>query len=195
MVDDVGTPVEQLTAAELGDGLPVVTALVAVAGELDFVDIAELAGVDDVHSGFKAAFEATVVADEKLGAAGLTAEGDELTGLGGGHTEGLFKKDILTGQKRHFGMGIVVDGAGGDADELDLGIGQQVFDPGVGTAAPLFDEGLCALFDDVADSGEVEFIAAGGEFLAVHAVAGAAKADETDLNGLGHGIRLLFVFM
>jgi hypothetical protein len=48
VIHDVRAPIEQLSAAEFLDGLPVITTLVAVAGQTDFIDIAENSGVDNL---------------------------------------------------------------------------------------------------------------------------------------------------
>jgi len=65
-VDDVGSPVEELAAAELAKGLPVVPGHVVADADLDGVEGACQAAVDGVADGEEGGVEAAVEADEQL---------------------------------------------------------------------------------------------------------------------------------
>ena len=191
MVDDVGTPVEKLTAAEFGDGLPVVPALITVSGQLDFINMAQLTGVDDIHGSFKTVFKPTVMPDVQMRSCRFAAQCDQLFRLCCGHTEGLFQHNILPCQQCHFGMGIMIHGTGGDGYQFHFGICQKIFDPCIGTAAEFFCKGYGSFFNTVAHSRKMEFVTSRPQFVAVHTVTGSAQTNQTHLNGFRHKENLL----
>ena len=115
---------------------------------------------------------------------GLGTEPDQLFDLRETHGKRLFDEDVLPGKEGGLRVGIMVARAGGDGDELDVGVGEHVFIAGVGLRAEFLGEGDGAFFDDVADGGEAEFVLPAAQLTAVHAVAGASEPDESDADGI-----------
>ena len=123
VVDDVRSPVEELSAAVPADGLPVAPTIVVVPGQLDLVHVAENAGIDDLHRLLEAAFKPTVVADVEMRACRFTAQRDKLLRLRERHGKRLFEHDVLARLQCHFRVSVVVTGTGGDRNQFNPRIG------------------------------------------------------------------------
>ncbi len=126
VVHDMGAPVEELPPAVTEEGLPVVASVIGVASEFDFEDLAEKARGDDFSNVLEDRFESAVMADEK----GVVVSGGQRTEpfcirQRGRH--GFFDENDFASAEGKARVRIVIAGAGGDADEFYIGIGQHVF--------------------------------------------------------------------
>ena len=188
MIHDVRTPVEHLAAAEIGDGLPVVAALIAVARQTDLKDVAQFAAVHQVLGEQEVRLEAAVVADEQAAAAVVAlAQALQLERLLVGHAHRLLAQNVLASEQRHLDVLVVIAGAGGDGHQLDVGIADQILDlvVGVNLGEALLHL-LKTLGNDVARGDDHALVLLALEFLQMHAPARAAKADQTDSDRICH---------
>ena len=176
----MGTPVEKLTAAELHNGLPVVAALIFVAGKTDLIYLAENAGVNDFVDPDKALLKTPVVA----GAGRLTAELHQLLCLFICLAEGFFHKNAFPRQKSHLCVPVMVAGTGRDIDYLNLGIGNQILDSLIGTAAELFCITGTAVGNQIAGCDNGKLIGALLQALSVNRHPDPSKTDNSDFNGI-----------
>ena len=183
VIHNVRAPVEQLSAAKLLDGLPVVAALIAVTGKTDLINLAENAGIDDLVDLQKSFLKAAIVANEHLGTAGLTAKTNQLLCLLVGFTEWLFHQNAFACQKRHFCMGVVIAGTGGDIYQLHLGIGDHILDILISTATKLLGKHIGSFGDQITGGNHLKLIGAILEAILVTEHTDTAKSYGTDLDG------------
>lgn len=129
LVDEVGAQVEE-GAAALGDAqlaLPVGRGVGAVAVEVgvELEHAAQGARLDEVLGQQEVGVPAAVLVHADELASGLGNVG-ELLGLGGGGDEGLLGQDMLAGFEGLLGQVEVVVGRGGDDNDIDVGVGDEV---------------------------------------------------------------------
>lgn len=129
LVDEVGSQIKQRAAA-LGDtqlALPVSWGVGAVAVEVgvELEDTTEGARLDEVLGQQEISVPAAVLVHADELPSGLGNIG-ELLGLGGGGDEGLLGQDVLAGLEGLLGEVEVVVGRGGDDNDIDVGVGDEV---------------------------------------------------------------------
>ena len=107
VVDEVRSPVVELTAAEAGQGLPVKASLERVTAEFDKVNITQLAGGDDLADVLESRFQTAVLAAEKFSRM-LLGSLFQFQHFSIIDTDGLFGKDEFSAFESLDDMGNVV---------------------------------------------------------------------------------------
>lgn len=184
-VDVVSAGVVEEAAAEFGEGLPVVATVEGGGVVAEVEEAAEEIGGEDLLEVEEFGAETVGLIDEEF-FAGLLGGGEHLIGLGDGHGHGFFDDDVFAGAEGGDGFVGVVEGRGGKDDDVDVGESEDFVERCGGTAVK-FGGGLVdAVGDGVGDSGDLR-IRTGAEHFGVDVPAGAAEADDGELEGLGHG--------
>ena len=182
VVDDVRTPVEQLAAAELREGLPVVAPLEAVAGQLHFVDPAQFSGGDNVADLGESGFKTAVVTDEDGAGAALFSfpQTVKFSHIGG---HGLFAENFLSGVEGLKSMVHMVERAGSHGNQFHFGVSQKIFVLGVVSGVGILFFCLGDLFGiPVASGDKFKFIFEHGKFSEVHTSSGSSETENTDFD-------------
>ena len=130
-VEVVTAPVVDRAAADGLVGMPVVAGVAVAADEALVVeDLTELAAAHDLLEGEIVAVPPAVLIDGEHEPA-LLGRGDLLVGFGDGDAERLLHHHVLAGLESPQGPFGVRVGRGGDDDQVDVGVGQQVLAVGV----------------------------------------------------------------
>ena len=181
VIHDVRAPVEQQAAAEFHQRLPIVAAGVPGAPQLDLVDVAEQAALDDVAHVVEGRLEAAVVADIQAVA---VRRGDLEQRLrlrvAGAHR--LFLEDVFSRLQRHLRMPEMVGRTRGHVDHLHVRVYEHVFDTLVDRAAVALLHHRPPVGEKVAGGDECKLVLVAGQLRTVHAPTGAADAEEADAN-------------
>ena len=158
-----------------------------MSAQLDFEDVAELAGGDDVTDVGEGGLEAAVVPDEELSGEAL-AGFLESEGVPEGDGDGLFADDVVSGLEGADGVVDVVGRAGGDGEHIDVGGVDDGLDAvEESDAGACLGGGLAAFGVPVASGDDLVFVGVLADFAEVHLVSGPAKADDADAQLVRHG--------
>jgi len=120
LVDKVGTPVKELTAAKFGNCLPVISVLEAVLFCIYFVNLTELTAVDNFLYSVESSFKSSLLVNKESGSAALICLFIKSKCLFVRDCSRLFKKNVLACFKRHHCVHKMVAGTGCNVNHFDV---------------------------------------------------------------------------